>query len=32
MEWLWSVAAPKEEDMVTLIMDIDGVTYDMVRE
>lgn len=30
LEWLWSVAAPREEDLITLLMDISNVTFDQV--
>lgn len=30
IEWLWSVAAPKEDEKVTLIMDVGNVTMDQI--
>jgi len=32
IEWLWTVAAPKDEDQITMIMDIADITWDQVRD
>jgi len=30
LEWLWSVAAPREEEVITLVMDIGGISFEML--